>query len=135
MRRLVFGAALFVTVFASMRAESLENTRWKLTELNGEAISVENEKQRPHILLEPANQQVRGFGGCNSFNGAYEIKSDHVRFRNMLATLRACADQSMNERERKFMAALDAATTFRLKGDILELSDGSKVLARFSGKE
>ena len=135
MKRLVFGAALFVVAIACMPAASLENTEWKVKELGGKAVQVENENQRPHIILRPASQQVSGFGGCNNFQGVYDLKDDNVRFRNMLGTLRACVDQAMNERERQFMDALSATTSFKLKGGTLELFDGSRVVARFSTKE
>lgn len=135
MRRLFLGSALFVAATICMGAEGLEDKRWTLRKLGEDSITVENEQQRPYIMLRAVNQQVSGFGGCNSLQGSYKLQADTVRFRNMISTLRACADQAMNDLERDFLATLNGTRSYKLTDGELELSDGNKVLARFSAKE
>jgi heat shock protein HslJ len=134
MRRLLL-LAIFLGVTKQVPAKDLENTRWHLLEIGGQTVKIEEEKQRPYFQLASANRRVEGFGGCNRFQGSYKLEGNRLSFQNMLSTLRACADDSMNDRERDLLSALDAATTYKLSEGVLELTDGAKVLARFGTKE
>ena len=78
------------------------------------------------------NGRVSGSGGCNSYQGTYEI--DQARDRNTIkvgplaATMMMC-DPAIMDQEDEFLSALQAATAYRLEGGnlILEYPRGSLI--------
>lgn len=103
---------------------------WKLTELNGRPVS--GMKREPYLILRADGRRVSGFGGCNSFTGAYEIDeaTSRIRFRDIAATMMACA--SGMEVEKDFHRVLRAADNYSLNGDRLTLNRARMApLARF----
>ncbi|MCW5977941.1 MAG: META domain-containing protein [Bryobacteraceae bacterium] len=135
MGKLLINVAFFTAALACMDAAALVDTHWRLIEVGGKPAEVEGEARQPHIRLLAQDARVEGFGGCNGFGGTYKLEGEHLRFQDIVATLRACADEAMNERERALMDALSATTRYKVSGKRLELSDGEKTLARFEAAE
>ena len=106
----------------------LENTYWKLIEVNAKAVSVSPKRREAHLLFKPNGNKLQGFGGCNRIIGGYERKGDSIRFKAS-STMMACVDGMDTEQE--FLKALEAATSFKLSGEELELYDNDRLLARF----
>ena len=104
---------------ASSTAE-LGNTYWKLTELAGEPV-VTAEGQRQMKITLRDEKKVSGFGGCNSFFGAYEHDGASLSFSQLAATRMFCAD--VMDKESQFMTSLAAVKSYKINGQVLQLFD------------
>tara|TARA_R100001143_G_scaffold63604_1_gene73779 strand:- start:39474 stop:40160 length:687 start_codon:yes stop_codon:yes gene_type:complete len=111
--------------------DNLSGLNWKLIELEGGRIHKNSETLRTPILqfISDGNR-ISGNGGCNQFNGNYEIKSDNgISFDDIASTKMAC-DQM--EIENKFFNALEEANTYTLTHDTLSLNQSDQIhIARF----
>lgn len=104
---------------------------WKLVDLHG--MKVKNDdwnKREPYMILKAENNQVHGSGGCNSFNGSYELKEgNRILFSKITSTLMACENM---ETEQEFYKVLETADNYNLVGDTLILNKAKMApLARF----
>jgi len=122
------------TVAPAQASGELENTYWKLIELEGATVSVAPNQGEPHIVLRGGDQpSVRGSGGCNRLLGRYRADGDAIAFERMAITMMACAEGM--RQEQAFLAALAAARTWVISGQQLQLRDGEgKPLARFEAR-
>ncbi len=52
---------------------SLENTYWRLDEMNGESFVPPTDAKEAHIILTTVNteKRVKGFAGCNNMGGGF----------------------------------------------------------------
>ncbi|HKQ89205.1 MAG TPA: META domain-containing protein [Blastocatellia bacterium] len=114
-------------------ASQLENTYWKLVELNGKAVAAASRRREPHLRLSPEAKTLQGSGGCNTMRGGYQSNGDRLRFTQIATTRMACPDPYMSQ-EREFLKALEDTDSFKLSGDKLELHGGGKSLARFEAR-
>lgn len=105
---------------------SLENTYWKLVQLNGTPVELFERQREAHLILQPAQHRVMGSGGCNCLQGSYRLDANKLSFGQVAATLMACRDGM--EQERKFLAALPRVGHWAVTGERLELFDASGVL-------
>lgn len=105
----------------------LQNTYWKLVELNSKVISAST-KREAHIVLDK-ELRIKGHSGCNSFNGTYELKGEMLKISgSMMMTRMFC--RGSNEGE--FIKALHSMQSYIILGEYLEVldSNGSEI-ARF----
>lgn len=103
---------------------------WKLVELRGQPVA--GLERSPFIMLDAAEARASGFGGCNSFGGAYTLDEATLRlsFERMISTLRACV--SGMDTERALHEVLQATDNYSLAGDALSLNRARMApLARF----
>jgi len=110
---------------------SLENTYWKLVELNGQPISdAEDGKKELHLVLKSSDSTLSAFAGCNGVGGSYQLTSgNRLRFSNMISTLMACPEL---EAENAFKKALETVDNYAINGDELSLNKAKMApLARF----
>jgi uncharacterized lipoprotein NlpE involved in copper resistance len=94
---------------------------WKLIELQGNKISFTgNEKKEPHLILRAKDNRAAGNGGCNTFNGTYELsEGNRIRFSKMASTLMACPDVNY---EAEYLKIFEMADNYSLKNDTLSLN-------------
>jgi heat shock protein HslJ/uncharacterized lipoprotein NlpE involved in copper resistance len=118
----------------SLPVGGLENTYWKLVELNGRSIAIGPGQQEPHLRLESVLRRVTVSSGCNSLQGGYQVSQGNLRFTPMAGTKKACPEDVMDQ-EGALLKALEATTTFRLFTEALELYGQGKRLARFEKQE
>ena len=113
-----------------MTQASLTGTYWKLVEVDGAEVVTPDGMKEAHLLLDPAGSRAHGNAGCNRFFGGFEAGETELAFSALGWTMMACPETM--DTERAFLAALDATTTFRISGEVLELFDaeGGSVLAR-----
>jgi heat shock protein HslJ len=106
----------------------LNGKYWKLIELNGEAVKVEN--REPFIKFNTEEKLVNGNSSCNSFNGNYEIsEGNKISISPFMMTRMACIDNNI---EGEFMQALEATTGYLLSANTLVFTDSTnKNLAKF----
>ena len=107
----------------------LQNTYWKLLEIEGQAVAVSSAGKQPHLILSTAESQAKGNGGCNNFFGNYELDGEKLNFGVMASTMMACPDGM--DTERNFHGVLEQTTRFEISGLFLELYNEDQLLARF----
>jgi heat shock protein HslJ len=112
----------------------IEGIQWYLTEVGGSPVSPMADDKQPHILLDPAENQATGFGGCNNFFGRYELNGSLLTFGPMGATRMACPDLEMGL-EASVFEALENARQWKIEGGDLLLLKADDILARFSRKK
>lgn len=121
---LLFCSFLFsIQAVAAGNANStaeLGNTYWKLSELAGEPV-VTAEGQRQMKITLRDEKKVSGFGGCNSFFGAYEHDGATLSFSQLAATRMFCADAM--DKESQFMKSLATVKSYKINGQVLQLFD------------
>lgn len=116
---------------AATATTTLENTYWKLVELNGQPVAMaENQSREQHMILQPGDSTVKGHGGCNGFGGNYELKpGDRIKFSKLVSTMMACDN---TETENRFFKVLETADNYNLVNDTLVLNKARMApLARF----
>ena len=55
---------------ANAASAPLEDTYWKLTQLDGQAVNLANARMEPHIVLDSKSHRLSGAGGCNQVAGS-----------------------------------------------------------------
>src|SRR5262245_16735738 len=106
-------------------AAQLENTYWKLVELNGKPVVATSRRREPHMRLSPEAKTLQGSGGCNAMRGVYQLDGARLRFTQIATTRMACPDPYMGQ-ESAFLKVLEATDSFKLSGDKLELLGDGK---------
>jgi heat shock protein HslJ len=105
-------------------AADLDGSEWVLLTLNGQSLV-----EGTHITLSFDGAEARGYAGCNGYgsHGGVFAGPGRLKERKEVAqTVRLCLDpEGVIEQEEAYMGALQAAVSYRLDGDRLELSDGS----------
>jgi len=110
---------------------TLEETYWKLVELNGQAVTAKPATGKDiYFILRKDGNKVQGFAGCNGFGGTYELKEgDRIRFSQMISTMMAC---DVLETENKLMKVFEMADNYNLVDNRLMLNKARMApLARF----
>jgi len=121
------------TCGARMTTSELFDTRWKLTRLGDEPVVLAENQREPYLVLRSRDNRVSGFGGCNNFNGSYEIADRSISFGPMATTMMACIHGG--DTERAFLAALGKASTWRHLRHHLEFyDDEGGLLLRFEAR-
>jgi len=94
----------------------IENRRWVLIELRGQSVETQETARPAFMVFGSENSRVSGNASCNSFNGAYAIKSgDRIVFaRNMAVTMMACPDMDL---EAAFLETLPMIDNYRVGDD------------------
>lgn len=106
----------------------IEDVTWLLVDLPTSTVPTAG--QRPSLRLDAAERTASGSGGCNRWQGPYELGPETLRFGALAATQMACADGM--EVENAFFMVLDTVRRWRFADGRLELLDeAGGLLARF----
>ena len=105
-------AAAALLFGCSTSAPSLANTNWSLVSINGQPPIA----GRALTLSFQADGQLVGDSGCNSYGGQYHVSGSSIAITQLVSTLRACAEQPLNDQEAAFQKALGEATQISLSG-------------------
>ncbi|ATS17633.1 hypothetical protein BRW62_01495 [Parathermosynechococcus lividus PCC 6715] len=105
-----------------------QNKRWQLRR-----IGTNQEVTLDSVFLEfdAAQQRVRGFSGCNYFNGGYRLTDHGLTFGAIASTKRACLEAPIQTIEMAFYEALGQTTRYHLAGDQLHFYGGDRLLLTF----
>lgn len=106
---------------------------WKLTHINGNAISVPSGNQTPTLVLSNGGN-LTGNTGLNSMSGTYTTKgryADNITF-SPIATTKMAGGRDAMDLERRYNEALSRVDTARVEGDRLILKDGDNQVLRFT---
>lgn len=119
---------------AEAPAASITGTRWRLTEIRGQAVASAAEGQKEaFILLQAADNRFHGSGGCNKLAGAFELQEgSRIAFTQIASTKMACPDMSI---EAELLQILEMVDNYSLIGKVLTLNRARMVsLARFEAE-
>jgi heat shock protein HslJ len=117
-------------VFAPQEAMSLTGTGWQATGVNNGNQAVQSLIIGTDIsAVFGEDGTVAGSGGCNAYHGTYTTDGTKIDIGPLGATLKLCnTPDGVDTQEQQFFAAMDAATTYAINGDTLELRDDSGAL-------
>jgi heat shock protein HslJ len=115
----------------AINQRSLEDTVWIAKELNGKTVTVAKGEKAPFFKLLVTEQQLHGFGGCNTLNGSY--KKDGDKLSAQLASTRMFCEGKM-DMEKDMLGVLNLTTRFSIEGDMLTLKHEGKVVAVFTAE-
>ncbi len=96
----------------------LENTRWVLSHLGEEPVTLPEDSAPLHLVLNDG--EGRGNGGCNRFQARYQQEGEQLRFKPVTSTEMACPAL---ETEQAFYQALGNSDHYRIDGELLTLFD------------
>lgn len=113
---------------------SLTNTYWKLMTLQGSPAASPPGTREIHLILQPNEQRVTGFSGCNRLMGGYQLADDRLSFSQIAGSMMACPQPAMDT-ERNFHVMLQKVVRWRIDGERLDLLDASgATLAQFESR-
>lgn len=131
---------LFPVVFLMMQCKSssqvvsstanLENTYWKLSEMNGMPVITPDDAKEVHFILthDGSEKRIKGFAGCNALGGNYTSDGNNIKF-TMITTRMMCHDRM--EVENYLLQVLSSADSYKITGETLELYQNNTFLAKF----
>lgn len=102
--------------------DSLTETYWKLTELNGKALSEANTDRREvYVILRKQDSRVQGNAGCNGYGGTYTLNSNgfNIKFSAMMRTQMACPGLDI---ENEFLKVFEQADSYYVKDGTLQFN-------------
>jgi heat shock protein HslJ len=108
-------------------AVRLFEVKWRLTEVNGVALTTPN----PYLRFEGAAKIWSANGGCNKVAGRFEIDGTSLTMLSSASTKLACLDTEAQQLETNFLKALSQVTRFELKDNSLSLYDCDTLLLVF----
>lgn len=123
-----------ILTFGVLEPAPLAGTTWVMTAYNdgeGGLVSVLEGTQVTAIFNDEG--EVGGNGGCNTYGGSYSVEGDSIEFSELVQTLMACLEpEGVSEQETAYLAALQAASTYSIRGNTLELRDSNnQMMVRF----
>lgn len=114
----------------SAQHNSISNSEWKLTEMNGQKI---DSKVLITLKLIKENGSITGSGGCNQYYGTYIQNNDQITF-NVTGTTKMFCDETMNY-EDEFIRTLKNQFTIKQEGENLLLSKDNNIILKFIKKQ
>jgi len=106
----------------------LQNTYWKVIELEGKAVETPEGMREAHVILASEGSRAHGHAGCNNFFGGFETSGDHLEFSALGSTMMACPEGM--DTEQAFLKALGETTRYTIIGQFLTLFANDRTLAR-----
>lgn len=110
---------------------ALLDTKWTLTELNGAAVLPAEPNHEVNLTFSSADQRVTGMASINRYSSKYTLDGDKLTILPGALT-RMAGPEPLMKQEGDFLNALEAVKTYRVNGNVLELVDGSAVVAKFA---
>jgi heat shock protein HslJ len=105
-------------------------SQWKLVSLGTSEAGTPVIEGSSVTLSFDQNGQAGGNGGCNSFGGKFVVQGSALSIKEVVSTLRACADSRVTDQEATYLEALRTASRFEVTGDRLTIwyKDGQSKL-------
>jgi heat shock protein HslJ len=111
-------------------ASALAGTIWEVVNYNnGQQAVVSLLADTKITMTFDEDGHMSGTAGCNNYSGGYTVDGDTISIGPLVSTMMMCvAPEGVMEQEAAFLAALQAATTFTIGGDSLEMRDAGDAL-------
>lgn len=112
-------------------ATTITEKHWKLITLKKQPATMSKHQEREmFFLLKNDTTVVRGFSGCNYFEGHYTLTDFNLTFKEIISTKKACLDLIIPENE--VFQLFNEVRSFTLIGDTLLLKNlEGNILAKF----
>jgi heat shock protein HslJ len=112
-----------------MQSQDLAGTSWEVTSYNnGKQAVVSALTGSSLTVVFNEDGTISGSGGCNNFNGSYEVDGSAITIGPLASTLMAC-EQDVMDQEAAYLAALQSAATYQVEGSMLEVRTKDGALA------
>lgn len=119
-------AGTIVLRYQAVEPTELSGTKWVATGINNGTGAVSSVGGDAEVMaVFGSDGTVAGNGGCNTFNGPYTVDGSAIAIGPLMSTKMACPTL---DQESAYLAALQAATTYAISGDKLELRDAEGAL-------
>lgn len=102
---------------------------WVLETLEGQALELQSEAQRPRLEINSRDMSVFGFDGCNSLRGSIlRADAEEIEFGPLASTRKACLNMELPHR---FQQSLNQVRSYQRQGLKLYLFDeqGNELLS------
>jgi len=121
--------------FAANR-EALEGTLWELVsfgDVNNPQTAVEGNYATAEFNRLPTlpSGSVSGNTGCNQYNTTFTANLNEFKA-NLAMTTRMACDDAIFEQEQQLLSGLNAATTYRILGNNLQIPYGEGMVLNFA---
>ncbi|MCX7852433.1 MAG: META domain-containing protein [Caldilineales bacterium] len=103
----------------------LEGILWQLEALAGPDGNLQPALPQVKVTATFANGILGGHAGCNNYSAAYRLEGERLSVETIMTTMMACADDALNEQERLYLAALDAAAGYTIADGRLTLRNAA----------
>lgn len=114
--------------------DALLSKKWILEEVKGLAIPKSDITQLPFLQFDKSN--VSGNTLCNLISGSYKLDTNgKIVIENLLTTERACAEDSHNDFDMKYLQRINSANSIAIKENKLYISTNEKVELIYKGVE
>jgi len=112
---------------APSTAPALANTKWALTSITYNGVT-QTPPPGATITLDFTNDNhVTGNSGCNTYTGNLVTQSNILKISGLVSTLRACADQTMNDFEGLYLGKLYEGQLYTITNNQLKITfEGDK---------
>lgn len=131
MKKILFAMVAMVTfaACAEKAQTSLENTEWKLIELNGNSNEVFAAQPDTFFFTLSSENGLNGAGACNRFFGSYvaDETPNALRLDPMGMTKMACENMDLED---EFVKTLYEVDSYTIEGDVLSLFDEGNVIVK-----
>ena len=102
--------------------EQVVGPEWRLVSYQGADGQVSDVSANEITIRFGADGSVSGSGGCNGYRGTYTADATGaLALSQVVATLRACADETKTAWETRYFAALQTVSAYKLDGDRVQL--------------
>lgn len=122
-----------VLTYTIVEPTPLTGTLWQLTGYNngkGGFASVLAGTEITAVFSEEG--KLGGSAGCNNYTASFEVDGNNISIGPAAATMMMCpAPEGIMDQESAYLAALESAATYEIRGDQLEMKDaeGARVLS------
>jgi heat shock protein HslJ len=118
------------STWQSEAAPMLAATNWEVTAFDNGKGAVVAPIARTTLSMTFRGGTVSGRAGCNTYSAGYSIDGDRIAIGRVASTRKACVGAGIMEQERRFLAALAAATNWSVRNGTLEMrrADGERAL-------
>ena len=111
------------------QSQDLAGTSWEVIGYNNGQQAVTSVLAGTTLTAEFGKDgNLSGNSGCNTYNGTYTVTGDQIQI-GPLATTRMACPQEIMDQESQYLAALQAAATYRIEGTGMELRTQEGALA------
>ena len=116
-------------IIISTPVATLENTTWVLQSYGqtGNLKSVLKDTVVT-VLFDSAKGQVAGSAGVNRYVGGYKLDGNKLIIPGPFAVTAMAGPQPLMDQEKEYLTALQAAESYKIEGDKLTITCGSKAL-------
>lgn len=120
--------------FVIVQPADLEGNEWLLVTYNDGNQALVSVLPATEVTATFEDGTVAGSGGCNNYQGSYEISGNNISIGPLAATLAFCSEpEGIMDQEASYLQALESADRFQIVADRLEIvSEIGELLATFN---